>query len=320
MGINVNTIITENQKPKTKNPFKTMKKTLYYIGAMLLAITSLTSCEKDLMDFEGEESLYFDARWYASHIDQDKWPHRLHTQVAFGNISEDEVEIVVPIRTTGEVKDYDREFNVEIVADSTTAVEGREFSDLKTNCVIKAGQLTDTIKFKAHRTENIHRDTLCLQLRVLPNKHFTTNFVNYNENGSYFQFVTVGGSQSIKAFDRTTDARLHNIFFYDCMVQPAGWWKGIGGDFTEKKLKLMCEVCGVEITEFETQANMPSIRFTAYCEKFGKYLIEQAKLGIDHAVRDEDGTMMYVPYVASGDYTFRWGPNTKPEDCPFYKK
>ena len=44
---------------------------------MLLAVTSFSSCEEDLMDFEGEESLYFDARWYSSNVrDHSMWPHR----------------------------------------------------------------------------------------------------------------------------------------------------------------------------------------------------------------------------------------------------
>ena len=81
----------------------------------------------------------------------------------------------------------------------------------------------------------------------------------------------------------------------------------------------MMEVCGVAITEFETKENMPSIRFTAYCEKLGKYLIEQAKKGREHAVLEKDGTMMHVPYCNSGDPYYKWGAGKKPEDCPFYK-
>ena len=146
---------------------------------MLLAVTSFSSCEEDLMDFEGEESLYFDARWYSSNVkDHLLWPHRLHTAIAFGNTSENDITVEVPIRTTGEVKDYDRKYQIEIVKDSTDAIDGREYSGLVMEGVIKAGTLSDTLKFVAHRTNEIHHDTLRLQIRVLPNEHFTTNFTS----------------------------------------------------------------------------------------------------------------------------------------------
>ena len=287
---------------------------------MLLAVTSFASCEEDLMDFEGEESLYFDARWYSSNVrDHSLWPHRLHTAIAFGNTNENDITVEIPIRTTGEVKDFDRKYQIEIVKDSTNAVDGREYSGLVMEGVIKAGALSDTLKLTAHRTNEIHHDTLRLQIRVLPNEHFTTNFTQYEENGPYSSFVNIGGSQAVKGFDVNNDARIHNIFFYDCMIEPKGWWAGLGGPFSEEKITKMMEVCGVAITEFETKENMPSIRFTAYCEKLGKYLIEQAKKGREYAVLEKDGTMMHVPYCSTGDPYYKWGAGKKPEDCPFYK-
>lgn len=302
-----------------------MKKTLYYIGALLIAITTFTSCEEELMDFEGEDSLYFDARWYASHLDKATWPHRLHTQAAFGNIADDEIAIELPVRTTGEVKDYDRPYTVQLVQDSTTAVSGREFTGLFADGatvregVIKAGQLADTLRFIAKRSSEIYHDTLRLQLRIIANEHFTTNFKQYRENGSYSEFVNIGGSQAIKAFDVNNDATVHNIYFYNTMLKPKGWYVA-GGTFTEEKIRKMCEVCDIAISEFDTMENMPNTRFTAYCEKLGKYLIAQAKLGPDHAVLEKDGTMMYVSYCNNGDPVYKWSEGKYPKDMPFYKQ
>lgn len=303
-----------------------MKKALYYIAALFIATSSLTSCEQELMGFDGESSLYFDVRFYASHIDKADWPHRLHTAVSFGSTMDNDIAVEIPVRTTGVVKDYDRPYKIEVVSDSTTATIGEEFDPIEMNRVIKAGELTDTIKFTAHRTKAIDNDTLRLQLRVLPNEHFTTNFSVYQEEGSYFTYVDPmqAASQIVKAFDTNNDARIHNIFIFDTMVQPAGWWGsasgGTWGKFSAKKMRLIMEICGCDLSAFESMSTMPSARATSYGEKVGKYLIEQAKLGRDHAVLDEDGTMMWVNYCTTGDTYYRWGQGYKPEDCPFYNR
>lgn len=300
-----------------------MKKTLYIIGAIILSVVSLTSCEEELMDYEGENALYFDVRLYPSHIEKKLWPHRLSTEVSFGNVMKNDLEVVIPVRTTGVSTDYDRPYKVEVVADSTTARLDIDFSDLQTDRVIKAGQTSDTIRFKAHRTEEIFEDTVRLQIRLLPNEHFITNFKEYGEPGSYFSYVTVGGSQSSKEFDVNADASIHNIFIYDTMTQPKGWWGstmgGIGGAFSAKKIRLMMELCNCDLSAFETMGTMPSSRFTSYCEKLGKYLIEQAKLGPDHVVLEKDGTLMWVSYCTNSDTRYRWAQGMTLDQVSFYK-
>lgn len=300
-----------------------MKKTLYIIGAIILSVVSLTSCEEELMDYEGENALYFDVRLYPSHIEKKLWPHRLSTEVSFGNVMKNDLEVVIPVRTTGVSTDHDRPYKVEVVADSTTARLDIDFSDLQTDRVIKAGQTSDTIRFKAHRTEEIFEDTVRLQIRLLPNEHFITNFKEYGEPGSYFSYVTVGGSQSSKEFDVNADASIHNIFIYDAMTQPKGWWGsalgGIGGAFSAKKIRLMMELCNCDLSAFETMGTMPSSRFTSYCEKLGKYLIEQAKLGPDHVVLEKDGTLMWVSYCTNADTRYRWAQGMTLDQVSFYK-
>lgn len=300
-----------------------MKKTLYIIGAIILSVVSLTSCEEELMDYEGENALYFDVRLYPSHIEKKLWPHRLSTEVSFGNVMKNDLEVVIPVRTTGVSTDYDRPYKVEVVADSTTARLDIDFSDLQTDRVIKAGHTSDTIRFKAHRTEEIFEDTVRLQIRLLPNEHFITNFKEYGEPGSYFSYVTVGGSQSSKEFDVNADASIHNIFIYDTMTQPKGWWGsalgGIGGAFSAKKIRLMMELCNCDLSAFETMGTMPSSRFTSYCEKLGKYLIEQAKLGPDHVVLEKDGTLMWVSYCTNADTRYRWAQGMTLDQVSFYK-
>ena len=51
-----------------------MKK-IYSILMLAMALFSLTGCEKELMDYEGKDCLYFDVRRGASWIDPDLWAH-----------------------------------------------------------------------------------------------------------------------------------------------------------------------------------------------------------------------------------------------------
>ena len=39
-----------------------MRKYLYYLGILIALLLTLNSCEKEMMDYEGEDALYFDVR------------------------------------------------------------------------------------------------------------------------------------------------------------------------------------------------------------------------------------------------------------------
>lgn len=272
------------------------------------------------MDYEGKESIYFDARFYSTNVDESKWPHRLFTPVEFGNTMDDEIKVSIPVRITGAIKNYDRPFNIEIVSDSTDATI-EEYTGLQNEYVIKAGEHTTNIEFTAHRTTRIDGDTVKLQLRLVPNSHFDVCFPNYDEENSYFIGNSSMSVHKIPQFDVNFDAGVHNIFIYDTMTKPAGWWgseeTGTFGRFSAKKIRLMMEICDLTLEDFASQSVMASTRAQSVGEKFGKYLLEQAKLGIEHAVVDDNGTMMWVNYVSTSGGTSAWTMKTTPEE--YYK-
>ena len=75
-----------------------MKK-IYSILMLTMALFSLTGCEKELMDYEGKDCLYFDVRRGASWIDPDLWAHWNYSEVTFGNILSNDTTIAVKILT-----------------------------------------------------------------------------------------------------------------------------------------------------------------------------------------------------------------------------
>lgn len=291
-----------------------MKKSLYVIVSLLTAMM-FSSCEKDLMDFEGEPNIYFNLRSGAEWLDSLKWPHKYSSEVSFGNMVQDDYEVTIPVCVTGTPVDYDRAFSIEVVSDSTTAKAGVEFDDIQTEHVIKAGELSAEIKVKFHRTADIDGDTLRLQIRLKQNQYFNTKFKEYAEDGYQSQYLH-------RQFDNNHDATCHNIYVYDVLSRPEGWVgndaNGLGtfGAFSAKKYRLMMELSGTTVDDF-TKENMPSERAAAIGEQLAKYLIEKAK-DRSTVVLEDDGTMMYCMAVGTLGGSSSWNPFTKPED--YYHK
>ena len=57
-----------------------MKRILYYIWILPLM---LSGCEKDLMDYEGLEGVYFAVQWGDSWGSEKTWPYQPYTNVNF---------------------------------------------------------------------------------------------------------------------------------------------------------------------------------------------------------------------------------------------
>lgn len=109
---------------------------LLAIGGLLLA-----SCEKkEVMEYEGLDGIYFDVQYGAAHGDESVWARQNYTYVSFGTIEAEEADITMKVGIAGSVKDYDRPFRVEIVADRTTAIPEEEYADFSEEQVIKAGE------------------------------------------------------------------------------------------------------------------------------------------------------------------------------------
>lgn len=292
-----------------------MKKYISWTVLLFGGAALITGCEKELMDYEGQDGLYFDVRRYPSHIAQDKWPHQYYSSVAFGNMLENETELSLKIMATGNTKDYDRAFKVIANPDSTTAVEGRDYTNLTSDCVIKAGENSTAVTLKANRTAEMKGDTLQLQLMIVENDLFTLPYKSFAD-GPAIPYLPDNNE-----FSYNKDASIHNIFLYDVLTRPERWigndenGMGLWGKFSAKKYMLIMELTGTTIEDFMTEARMPAARQQSIGEFMAKYLLEKAK---NHEpVLDEDGTMMYFMAVGTLGGSSAWQPFTKPED--YYK-
>lgn len=280
-----------------------MKNILLISAASLLVLCIASACEKELMDFEGKDAIYFDVQYGAEWGDETKWGHQLYTVVSFGKIDSNYVNLNLKVGIAGDLKDYDRPFRVEVVADSTNAIADTEYEGLTEEHVIKAGMTKTYIPMIVRKSDRMANDTVHIQLRLVPGSDFELPFSVIGKIPGRWNTDTI--------FSKNVDPSIHNIYLFNKLVEPAGWMPGIGnkmmGIFSAKKYELMIEVTGFKKEDFENVSLMQSGRARLIGRMLGKYLLEQYKKGREYWVLDEDGSMMQA-----GDVP--WAAGTRPED------
>lgn len=272
-----------------------------YITGLLLSLFFLQSCEKEIMDFEGQDALFFDVQYGADWGDTTVWAHQIYSLVAFGNVDDTALEARIKVAVAGKIKDYDRPFQIEVVQDSTTALCPEEYEPIATDHVIKAGANCTYITVTMNKTPRMGKETLKLQLRLLPNEHFTLPFSEIGQVPGRWNDLKTEYGQNI-------DPNVHTIFINDFLVRPKGWNDYQLGIFTQTKFALMLELTGWEKSYFDDVNKMQSGRMNALQRIVIKYLLEQYEKGREYWVVDEDGTMMWVRGLG------KWAEGTTPDE------
>lgn len=281
------------------------------ISSFTLLLALITSCEKDLMTFEGKDCLYFDIRNEVAWLDPDTWSHEYFSTVSFGSTMDDEIKKSFKIQASGMPSSVDRKFSVIVVKDSTELKEG-DFTGLAESYCIKAGETSTTIELTFHRGAHMKNDTLQLQLALVANDHFSLKFDEIGKSPEQYS-----PTQNSK-FDYNHNASIHNIFVYDVMARPKQWsgndvtGMGLLGAFSAKKWILMMKMTGTTIDDYADASTMPSVRQQAICQTMSTFLLEKARANTP--VLDEDGSMMFFMYLGPGYAADGWNPFTDPND------
>lgn len=279
-----------------------MKKIINIVPLCLLFVFFI-SCEKELMDYEGQDGIYFDVQYGKDWGNESLWGHQIYTHVSFTKIEGTESEVRMKVCIAGNVVDYDRPFKVEIVKDSTNAIPSEEYDDFSENQVVRAGENKTYITFTVKKSERMITDTVKIQFRLQPNEYFTLPFSDIGEiPGRWPGATELDYSQNI-------DPSIHNVFINNVLTKPVGWagasW--LFGTYSAKKYQLLMDITGYTIADFENQSIMLAGRGQLVTRKVKAYLMEQYELGREHWVLDEDGSMMYVGGVS-------WAEGTRPEE------
>lgn len=286
-------------------------KRIFYIWVLPLI---LLGCEKDLMDYEGLEGVYFAVQWGDSWGSEKTWPYQPYTDVHFINLSGDTATVLVRVMTTGPVKDYDRPFRVEVNPDSTDLTEGVDYLPLVNEVIIPAGEYAADVPVCLIRTEILQQEEKRLGLRLVANEYFSLSFPEWD--------AIVGSYQSGPIHDHF-DASLHTLHISDFMVRPAMWIgtdsspyydgneSGSWGAFSRKKLELICEYFDLTYNDFMSDETMPMALQMLIYKKMSQVLIEH--YNAKDPILEDDGRLMWfsgcpwkskigVPWVPDEDY------------------
>ena len=272
-----------------------------YLSALALIITGLLqSCEKEIMNYEGVEGIYFAVQHGDSWGSERTWPYQPYTAIEFIKIPQNELTVNIKVMITGPTKDYDRPFRIEINPDSTTASVGVDFAPLPTEVVIPAHSISTLVPIKLTRTSDLKKKQKTIGLRLVANEYFQLSF-------PHWQALPSNTSGNVV---RSFDASLHSIRVNDFMVKPAVWpgsvqqpgnrESGQWGDFSQKKIDLMCELMDLTYTDFSSTETMPSILTGLIASTCAQYLVEQFDMGTP--ILEDDGRLMFIGNVPWTSY------------------
>lgn len=293
-----------------------MKLSSIFIASAALAAITLGSCSEHEIDkYSGVDAIFFDQQWAGNvnetWLDSTRLAHQIYTLVNFNNVTTGVDSILsIKIETIGYVRDYDRPFRVEVVADSTDATEGEEFVILNPELVIPAGCNSTRVNVKVSPSERLYSTTGRIQLRLDPGEHFV---IPFGEDGfGLMPLRAQVNAEVLTELSTNFDPSIHNIFITGELSKPAKWpmygnmysW----GNYSLAKYKLLLSIAepyGWGTWHFEHE--MPQERYGIISRAASAYLREQYNKGREHWVLDEDGSMMWVKGCP-------WADGTRPEE------
>ena len=269
-----------------------MKKVLYSLalfGMILLA----GGCEQELMDYEGEEGVYFAVQHGNRFGSERVWPYQPYTNVEFVKTLEDQITVNIKVMVTGPLKSYDRPFLVAINADSTTAVAGVHYEPLSGETVIiPANATTGYVPVIVKRTPDMSTEIKKIGLKLIPNEHFTLAFEEWDAIARYTE------GSIVPSFD----ASLHTLNINDFIVKPAVWTgsadaegtreSGYWGTFSRKKIELMCDYFDVTYDDFASVETMPMALQLFMANTLSQVLIDAYNR--KEPILEEDGRLMWL--------------------------
>lgn len=237
-----------------------------------LTMACLISCEKEIKTYSGETNIYFlpSIAVPAGAVINDS------TLFSFAyakpNVKDSILKLV--IRIEGAPTNVDRPYQLS-TNPSSTAVENTHFTFVNKQFVIKANKITDTLKIKFNRTPDMAANRLKLMLDLLPSENFKTKMES-------------------KVINSTTGKKLwytkHTVWADDVLNVPKFWSIPSLGTFTRKKVLLMGDVLGIDISTLNTNVTIPEVMY--YGSFMQRYLNEMK--ANNKTIYEDDGSPMIM--------------------------
>ena len=254
-----------------------MKKYIFLLSVVLLFL----ACEKEMMDYEGKDGVYFSVQEVPPSLygNPEIWAHVDTTLIPFSLLLENDSTVRLKVRVMGQVVNYDRYFTVTVVDSLTTALGGEDYAPLEERYVIAAGERDGYVEFTGHRQAKMLDSTYYVTLRLIENEYFSLpmNIWRPLENKDYTK--------------EEQDVIRHVVGLSDEVFMPKAWTKNYFGPYSKKKIKLLCEMFGLQMSDFDNVITMDMERQRTYAQGLDKYLKEMEAKGqtVYEDEKDKDG-------------------------------
>lgn len=263
--------------------------------------TTLISCEKDLIEYQGKEGVYFAVQHGAWNGTENNWPFQPYSNVKFASVQGSDTTIRLKVRLIGPMYTYDRPFGVTIDPDSTTAELDKHYRAIPNQFVIPANSSEAFIPVTVIRTPDLKSNAKTIGLRLLASEQLALAFPEWDAIPGY--------TQSPDPIVQEFDASLHKVIIDDLLPKPEVWSGSVAannleagnwGEYSEKKILLICEVMGLSYIDFGSRESMPTVLINLITREMAIYL--QARYNAGEPVLEDDGRLMFIRGVSWTSY------------------
>ena len=235
------------------------------------------SCTSEIETYHGETGIYFAMRDNVTTVNVDTL-YRESSSLPFIVTEHTDSTFSLNVKILGPVADHDREVKVRVVEEQSTVLDG-DFEPLKDTYTLKAGQIYGQIPITFHRVPSLQGKERVLVVELVENEDFTLPIRVWRNSSTEFVNVV-----------------RHSVVISDKYVQLPGYRPGHFGPFSEKKMRLIVELSGMSLNDFNEV--LPVTLTKTIGQKLDRYLAEMKAKGTP--VYEEDGLTL----MKSGDYLY----------------
>ena len=254
-----------------------MKKYIF----LLVVVLSFLGCEKEMMDYEGKDGVYFSVQEVPPSLygNPEIWAHMDTTLIPFSLLLENDSTVRLKVRVMGDVVNYDRYFTVSVVDSLTTALVNEDYAPLEERYMIAAGERDGFVEFTGFGQAKMLDSTYYVTLQLMENEYFSLPMDVWRplEDKDY--------TKEIQNVVR------HVVGLSDEVFMPKAWTVNYFGPYSKKKVKLLCEMFGLKMADFDNVIEMDMERQRTYAQGLDKYLKEMEAKGqtVYEDEKDKDG-------------------------------
>lgn len=261
-------------------------KTIYSFFGVALMLLVQFSCKEDKLDLYNAANVIY----FPGNQDVGKVKGREFGHYSFGYVSAfvDHYIQKIPVRATGSIQNYDREYKLK-VTDTSTMVEGRDFEFLNKRFFIPANKYADTIFLKVNRSSGLKIKALNVGIELQANENFGLDLSS--------QIVGTGNDMKLRTligYNFSADDIAGAPWFWDTkQTVQANATISFLGPYSNKKFQLMIGRFELDVTPMLEVKYFPSVALMkAWGSGMKAYLNEMQAAGTP--VLEENGQPMKV--------------------------